>query len=107
MILFVPALLIALVVLIWIAWLAIGPTSVAIEPKRFLFDDRKESIEDDSSPSDGSSRVASHDYREHVQNRLDSSHPPLSSLAGGPGSSPSMHSHRDASRWVDRSGQEC
>ncbi|MFN7731936.1 MAG: hypothetical protein ACK5OB_08535 [Pirellula sp.] len=106
MILFVPALLIALVVLLWITWLAVGPTAVAMEPKRFLFDARKETA-DESPEYEGSPSKANHEYREHVQTRLDSPHPPLSSLVGGPGSSQSMLSHREACRMGDRSGLEC
>jgi hypothetical protein len=102
MILFVPALLIALAVLLWITWLAIGPRSVTIEPKRFLFDARKDATEGESGGFSNPPRSTSDEYQEHVRTRLDAPHLPLSSLSGGPGATHSMLASRESFRAGER-----
>lgn len=102
MLLFVPALLIALAVLLWITWLAIGPHSVSIEPKRFLFDARKDSTEGESGGFSDPPNATRDEYQEHVRTRLDAPHLPLSSLSGGPGSTHSMLASRETIRAGER-----
>ncbi len=82
MILFVPALLIAIVVLAWIAWLAVGPRSVSPSARRFFFQERIPSPGPSTSDESPAASEMDSEYQKHVQKRLEEPHLPLGSVSG-------------------------
>jgi hypothetical protein len=84
MTLLVPVLILAILVLAWIAWLAFGPTSNPIMPSYFLRTDSLESTEGDSLVvgSDAGASKPAVEETEHVRTRLHALNGSAASLTG-------------------------
>jgi hypothetical protein len=85
MILFVPSLILALIVLGWIAWIAFGPRSTAQPPIQLLSSFASSVPQDDAEPKGvaDSDPTSDSDYERHVRNRIESHQLPLGTMAGG------------------------
>lgn len=84
MTLLVPVLILAILVLAWIAWLAFGPRSNPIMPSFFLRTDSLESTEGDSFAvgSDAGATKPAVEETEHVRTRLHALNGSAASLTG-------------------------
>lgn len=84
MTLLVPVLILAVLVLAWIAWLAFGPRSNPIMPSYFLRTGSLESTEGDSFVvgSDAGASMPAVEETEHVRTRLHALNGSAASLTG-------------------------
>lgn len=85
MILFVPSLILALIVLVWIAWIAFGPRSTTNPPIQLLASFASNVPQDDAEPKGVADSEPTSDlvYERHVRNRIEEHQLPLGTVAGG------------------------